>query len=53
MKMKVINKEISVGNIKIIEISSSSVLLIGDTKVITCASASEGPSEAPVKVPPT
>ncbi|WCK55204.1 spore gernimation protein GerPD [Aneurinibacillus sp. Ricciae_BoGa-3] len=52
MNMKVINKEISVGNIKIIEISSSSVLLIGDTRTITCASISEAPPEVPAKVPP-
>ncbi|WP_047153869.1 hypothetical protein [Aneurinibacillus tyrosinisolvens] len=56
MKMSVINKELSVGNIRILEISTSSVFLIGDTKVITCSSVSEAPPESPVtgtQVPPS
>ncbi|MCI1694870.1 hypothetical protein [Aneurinibacillus aneurinilyticus] len=51
MKMNVINKELAVKNIRINEISTSSVFLIGDTKVITCSSVSDTPSESPAGAP--
>lgn len=51
MKMNVINKELAVKNIRINEISTSSVFLIGDTKVITCSSVSDTPSESTTGAP--
>ena len=46
MKMIVVNKELKVGDIKITGISTSSVFLIGDTKIITNASAFDTPPES-------
>ncbi|SEM06515.1 spore germination protein PD [Paenibacillus sp. cl141a] len=46
MKMTVINKELRVGSIRITAISSSSVLLIGDTRVINSSSIYDTPSES-------
>lgn len=38
MKLNVVNKQLSVGAVKISVISSSSVFLVGDTEVINCSS---------------
>jgi spore germination protein PD len=46
MNFTVVNKEISVGNIRIIGVTSSSVFIIGDTEVITCSSIFDTPPEA-------
>lgn len=46
MKMIVENKEIRIGDINIIGVASSSVFLIGDTKVITCSSIFDTPPES-------
>jgi spore germination protein PD len=46
MIFQVINKEISVGNIRIIGVSSSSVVLVGDTQVITSSTIFDTPPEA-------
>jgi spore germination protein PD len=46
MNFQVINKEISVGNIRIIGISSSSVFLVGDSQFITCSSIFDTPPES-------
>jgi spore germination protein PD len=46
MNYTVINKEISVGNIRIIGVTSSSVFLIGDTEVINCSSIFDTPPES-------
>ncbi|MEC0255741.1 spore gernimation protein GerPD [Paenibacillus lautus] len=46
MKMTVVNKELQVGSIRVTAISSSSVLLIGDTHVITSSSMYDTPSES-------
>lgn len=51
MKMTVVNKEVSVGNIRIVAIASSSVFLIGDSKVINCASAFDTPPESLISGP--
>jgi spore germination protein PD len=46
MNFKVVNKEIAVGDIRIVGVSSSSLFIIGDTQVITLASAFDTPPEA-------
>jgi spore germination protein PD len=59
MNFFVENKEIAVGAIKIIGVSASSVLLIGDTETILCSSIFDTPPEslivgrmAPLPAPP-
>jgi len=46
MNFTVVNKEISVGQIRIMGISSSSVFIVGDTEVITCSSIFDTPPES-------
>lgn len=46
MNFVVINRDISVGNIHIIAVSSSSVFLVGDTQEIKCSSIFDTPPEA-------
>jgi spore germination protein PD len=46
MNFTVVNKDINVGNIDIMGVSSSSVFLIGDTKTITLSSAFDTPPES-------
>ncbi|GAC44263.1 hypothetical protein PPOP_3666 [Paenibacillus popilliae ATCC 14706] len=45
MRMTVINKEINVNTIRVIGVSSSSVLMVGDTNEIRLFSLSESPPE--------
>ncbi|WP_374706644.1 spore gernimation protein GerPD [Paenibacillus sp. J2TS4] len=44
--MTVVNKEIKVGLIRVIGVTSSSVLLVGDTETINLASAFDTPPES-------
>lgn len=46
MNYTVVNKGISVGDIRIIGVSSSSVFIIGDSEVITCSSLYDTPPES-------
>lgn len=46
MNFSVVNKEINVGNIQIVGVSTSSVFLIGDTRTISLASAFDTPPES-------
>lgn len=46
MNFIVINHEISVGEIKINAVSSSSILLVGDSQEISCSSIFDTPPEA-------
>lgn len=46
MNYTVVNKGISVGDVRIIGVSSSSVFIIGDTEVITCSSLYDTPPES-------
>lgn len=46
MNYTVVNKGISVGDIRIIGVSNSSVFIIGDTEVINCASMFDTPPES-------
>lgn len=51
MNFQVINKQISVGNIRIIGVASASVFLIGDTEVITLSSMFDTPPESVIVGP--
>lgn len=46
MNIYVENKEIKIGDINITGVSSSSILLIGDTKEIVCSSIFDTPPES-------
>lgn len=46
MNLTVVNKEIHVGNVRIIGISASSIFLIGDTYNITASSIFDTPPES-------
>lgn len=46
MKLEVVNKEISVGSVRIIGVSSSSLFLIGDTQIVTLSSIFDTPPES-------
>lgn len=46
MKFTVINRDLSVGNIKVTGVSSSSVFLIGDTQTISLSSTFDTPPES-------
>ncbi|WP_339061119.1 spore gernimation protein GerPD [Tepidibacillus marianensis] len=46
MRFYVVNHNLSVGDIRIIGITSSSVFLIGDTQFITASSIFDTPPEA-------
>jgi spore germination protein PD len=45
MKMQVINNALCVGGVRIIEVSRSSVFLIGDTEQIVCSSIVDTPAD--------
>lgn len=51
MDFQVVNKEICVGNIRIIGVSSASVLLVGDTESITLSSIFDTPPESVIVGP--
>jgi spore germination protein PD len=46
MNMEVVNKELSVGSIRIIGVASASVVLIGDTEIVTLSASADTPPEA-------
>ncbi|WP_449539400.1 spore gernimation protein GerPD [Ferdinandcohnia sp. Marseille-Q9671] len=46
MNFTVVNKEIHVGNIEIVGVSTSSVFIVGDAKTISMASAFDTPPES-------
>ena len=46
MNLQVINRELTVGNIEIAGVASSSIVLIGDADVIQLASAFDTPPES-------
>jgi spore germination protein PD len=46
MNYTVVNKEISIGDIRIIGVTSSSIFLIGDAEVITLSSIFDTPPES-------
>lgn len=46
MEMTVINHNLSVDNIRLLAISSSSVLLVGDTEIISLSSIFDTPPES-------
>lgn len=46
MNFNVVNEELKVGEIKILGVSTSSVVLIGDTEEINCSSAFDTPPES-------
>lgn len=46
MNLNVINKDISVGAIKIVAVASSSLVLIGDARIVNLSSISDTPPEA-------
>jgi spore germination protein PD len=46
MNFTVVNKNICVDNIRIIGVSSSSILLVGDTETITLSSVFDTPPES-------
>lgn len=51
MNFQVINKELNVGSINIVGVTSSSVFLVGDTETITCSSAFDTPLESVIRGP--
>ncbi len=46
MIFNVVNKELCVGNVRIIGVASSAVFLIGDTELITLSSMFDTPPES-------
>jgi spore germination protein PD len=46
MKMEVINKQLHIGKIDIMGVASSSMVLVGDTEVVTLSSISDTPPES-------
>lgn len=46
MNVQITNKDLCVGSIRVIGVSSSSLLLIGDTKTITLSSVFNTPPES-------
>ncbi|MCF6137373.1 spore gernimation protein GerPD [Pseudalkalibacillus berkeleyi] len=46
MELNVVNKDISVGDIRIIGIGTSAMLLVGDSEVINCQSMFDTPPES-------
>lgn len=46
MNFTVVNRDLCVGNIKIIGVATSSVFLIGDTKTISLSSTFDTPPES-------
>ncbi len=49
--MEVVNKEIKVGEIRVIGVASSSVLLVGDTETIQLGSVFDTPPESVIVGP--
>lgn len=50
-QMTVINKEINVISIRVTSVSTSSVVMVGDTEVIKCSSISDTPPESLIITP--
>lgn len=46
MNFQVYNRDLNVGNIRVVGVSSSSLLMIGDTETIQLASAFDTPPES-------
>jgi spore germination protein PD len=46
MILQVVNKELTVGSIRVMGVASSSVLLVGDTQVINLSSVFDTPPES-------
>ncbi|MCA1030978.1 spore gernimation protein GerPD [Bacillus timonensis] len=46
MNFSVVNKDLNVGNIHVVGVSSSSVFLIGDTNTIALSSTFDTPAES-------
>jgi spore germination protein PD len=44
--MEVVNKQLHIGKIEITGVASSSIVLVGDTEVVTLSSISDTPPEA-------
>jgi len=53
IQMTVVNKEINVDSIRVISVSGSSILMVGDSKDIKCSSASDTPPESLNIIPAT
>ncbi|MCI3923695.1 spore gernimation protein GerPD [Paenibacillus sp. TRM 82003] len=51
MRMTVINRDLSVGTIRVIGVAGSSVLLVGDVETIRCSSVSDTPPESVIVEP--
>ncbi|MNI65822.1 putative spore germination protein GerPD [compost metagenome] len=51
MNLNVVNKQITVGTVRIIGVASSSVFLIGDTDTIILSSISDTPLESVTQGP--
>jgi spore germination protein PD len=49
--MEVINKGLHIGDIRIVGVAGSSVVLIGDTEIVTLSSISDTPPEAVIVGP--
>lgn len=50
-RMTVVNRDISVGAIRVTGVSSSSVLLVGDVETIRCSSVVDTPPESVIVAP--
>lgn len=46
MKLEVVNKELAVGEIRILAVASSSVVLIGDTDEVVLSAITDTPPES-------
>jgi len=53
IQMTVVNKEINVNSFRVISVSGSSILMVGDTEDIKCSSLSDTPPESLNIVPAT
>lgn len=53
MEFNVVNHEISVGNIKVIGVSSASIFLVGDVQTVQLASAFDTPPSSFILRSPT
>lgn len=53
MEFNVVNHEISVGNIKVVGVSSASIFLVGDVQTVQLASAFDTPPTSFILQPPT
>lgn len=53
IQMTVVNKEINVNSIRVINVSGSSILMVGDSEDIKCSSVSDTPPESLNIVPAT